>query len=139
MGQYQHGRSPHPTNGHENKLAKKALKIWKNNIIWKGETEELIQLKKLIKLWEKYQKERNQTQKGLSFRKTGKYTSQRHETAKQEGKITAGKAAKIISKSVGEKVLAKDIKKFSTEWHHSGFFKNGMGKTWFFSPKEIEI
>ena len=73
----------------------------------------------------------------LSFEQTGKYTSERHERAVQSGKLTAGQAAKIISKITGEKVSAKQLKQYSTEWHHSGFYSKGMGKTYFFTDEQI--
>ena len=75
---------------------------------------------------------------GLSFERTGIYTSEGHENAKRRGMKTAGEAAKIISKRTGKKVGAKDIRKWADEWHHSGFYKGKMGKTWFFNESKIE-
>jgi hypothetical protein len=86
----------------------------------------------------------------LSIEQTGKHTSQRHQQAIEEGKLTAGQAAKKLSKATGQKVLAKQLIQlyelhfgYNPEWHHSGFYKGGsgkstMGKTWFFSECEIE-
>lgn len=78
----------------------------------------------------------------LSINETGKYTSERHEKAKQSGKLTAGEAARLISKITGEKILASDIKSLATEWHHSGFYKKNdratMGKTYFFTQEQTE-
>ena len=76
---------------------------------------------------------------GLSFEITGKYTSERHEAAKRAGKFTAGDAAILLSKKLGKKILANNIKPYSKEWHHSGFYAGGMGKTWFFSQDEINF
>ena len=85
---------------------------------------------------------------GLSTLITGKYTSVRHEKAKLSGKITAGEAAKILSKSLNIKVSAKEIVNAfkllngtEPEWHHAGFYKGStgstMGRTFFFSNDEI--
>jgi hypothetical protein len=68
--------------------------------------------------------------------------SNSHIYAKECGKITAGEAAKILSKKFAIKILAKDIKPLSTEWHHSGAFKgnNGTlaGKTYFFTKEQVD-
>lgn len=77
---------------------------------------------------------------GLSVEYTGKYTSDRHEQAKQDGKLTAGETAKLLNKNFKPetKITAAELKPFATEWHHSGFYKGGngstMGRTYFFSP-----
>lgn len=85
----------------------------------------------------------------LSHEYTGKYTSANHEAAIQSGRLTAGEAAKIISKQIGKKVLAKQVlasyralNGFDPEWHHSGFYSNGsrkkvMGRTWFLEDAEV--
>lgn len=76
-----------------------------------------------------------------------KYVSERHHYASQT-KLTAGQAAKIISKEINLKVSARDlVNKYveihgcEPEWHHSGHFKaNGrsrMGRTFFFTDNEI--
>lgn len=73
---------------------------------------------------------------------SGKFVSENHYKAKQEGKLTAGEAAKIISKRTGKKYLAKDIIPLCTEWHHSGLYKKEkkfvMGKTWFITKEHVE-
>ena len=80
---------------------------------------------------------------------TNKVVSERHYYASLH-KLTAGEAAKDLSKVVGKKVSAKDIKELYTEqfgkemeWHHSGFYKgkygNTMGRTFFISKDELEI
>ena len=86
---------------------------------------------------------------GLSVSVTGKYTSVRHERAKIEGKLTAGEAAKIISKELKIKLSAAELIEVYKllhngrlpEWHHSGFYKKGrkstMGKTYFFDESDI--
>lgn len=80
----------------------------------------------------------------LSTAYTGKYTSERHESAKQSGKLTAGEVAKLINKRFKPepKVTASELRPFATEWHHSGFYKSHcrstMGKTWFFDAEIFE-
>ncbi len=77
-----------------------------------------------------------------------KCVSERHYAASQE-KLTAGEAAKYITKRVGSKVLAKDVKCLylthygrEPEWHHSGFYQGGrgktMGRTFFLSEEEAQ-
>lgn len=79
---------------------------------------------------------------------TNKVVSERHYYTSQT-KLTAGEAAKAISKHTGKKVLAKDVKELyqvrygrEAEWHHSGFYRdnNGktMGRTFFLSGEEVE-
>lgn len=79
---------------------------------------------------------------GLSYAYTGKYTSDRHEAALRNGKLTAGQMAKKLSKELGRKIYANDIKEYADEWHHSGFYKgrNGrtMGRTYFFNESSLE-
>lgn len=77
------------------------------------------------------------TEIGLS----NKYVSERHVYASQE-KLTAGEAAKKISKALKLKVSAKEVQEHCHEWHHSGFYKSGgkstMGRTWFISYEEVD-
>lgn len=80
---------------------------------------------------------------------TEKVVSEKHYYASQS-KYTAGSAAKIISKEIGQKVLAKElvhayklINGRDPEWHHSGFYKpkgksSTMGRTFFFSEEDID-
>lgn len=83
-------------------------------------------------------------QLGLS----SKCVSERHYKASYE-KMTAGEAAKYITKRVGRKVLAKDVKALymthygrEPEWHHSGFYRGvsgkTMGRTFFLSDEEAQ-
>ena len=79
---------------------------------------------------------------------TDKVVSERHYYASKT-KQTAGESAKLITKSVGIKISAKDLKSLyklrygcNMEWHHSGFF-NGtsgqtMGRTYFISPESTK-
>ena len=88
---------------------------------------------------------------GLSVAVTGKHTSVRHELAKLNGRLTAGEAAKVLSKSLKIKVLAKEVTAAyevltgrEPEWHHAGFYKgrNGrstMGRTFFFTDEHVEM
>ena len=77
-----------------------------------------------------------------------KCVSERHVYASSR-KMTAGNAAKKLTKLVGSKVLAADIKELylmyyhrEAEWHHSGFYNDGsgktMGRTFFISEEEVQ-
>lgn len=77
-----------------------------------------------------------------------KCVSKRHYAASQV-KLTAGEAAKYITKQTGKKVLAKDVKSLymthygrEPEWHHSGFYTGGngktMGRTFFLTEEEAQ-
>ena len=77
-----------------------------------------------------------------------KCVSERHIYASSR-KLTAGEAAKKLTKLVGSKVLAADIKELyqmyyhcEAEWHHSGFYKGNsgrtMGRTFFISDEEVQ-
>ena len=83
-------------------------------------------------------------QTGLS----SKCVSERHIYASRN-KLTAGDAAKRMGKALGTKVLAKDVKELyqlqynrEAEWHHSGFYQGGsgrtMGRTFFVSEEEVQ-
>ncbi len=83
----------------------------------------------------------------MALSSSGKKVSERHEIASQTKK-TAGQAATILKKN-GITVTAKSLienyalfYKSYPEWHHSGFYKKGskstMGKTYFFTQKEID-
>ena len=75
---------------------------------------------------------------------TNKVVSERHYIASQTN-LTAGQAAKFITKAVKKNISAKEVRllyeiyfKCDMEWHHSGFCKgstgNTMGRTYFISP-----
>lgn len=93
----------------------------------------------------------NENGGGLSVAVTGKYTSIRHERAKIDGKLTAGEAAKYISKQLKVKISAKELvvgfkllNGREPEWHHAGFYKNSsrksiMGRTFFFDDSDVEM
>jgi hypothetical protein len=91
----------------------------------------------------------NETGGGLAVNITGKYVSNRHAIAKESGKLTAGEAAKILSKILNIKISAKElvagyklINGCEPEWHHAGFYKGNhgstMGRTFFFTNEQIE-
>lgn len=76
-----------------------------------------------------------------------KCVSERHFYASQT-KLTAGEAAKVISKNTGKKVLANDVKALfkahygrEAEWHHSGFYNGSqgrtMGRTFFLDEEQV--
>jgi hypothetical protein len=93
----------------------------------------------------------NENGGGLSHSVTGKYTSVRHERAKIDGKLTAGEAAKYLTKELSVKILAKELVEAykilegkEPEWHHAGFYKNSkkkstMGRTFFFTDSDIQL
>lgn len=79
---------------------------------------------------------------------THKVVSERHYLASQT-QLTAGEAAKFITKTIGKKVTAKELKDMyedlfgcNMEWHHSGFYRGDSGKrmgvTYFISPKDTQ-
>jgi hypothetical protein len=78
-----------------------------------------------------------------------KVVSERHFIASQT-KLTAGEAAKKLSKLLKFKISAKEIiagyKNLNgrdPEWHHSGFYKSAkgstMGRTFFFDENDIQF
>jgi len=84
------------------------------------------------------EKKKGQNKMALSIETTGLYTSQNHQQAREEGKLTAGELSKILSKKFFIKITASELKDYATEWHHSGFYKPSgnhkkiMGRTFFF-------
>jgi len=55
------------------------------------------------------------------------------------GRLTAGQAAKLLSKRLGRKVTAKQIEPLAVEFHHAGRFGNHKAKRiFFFSQAELE-
>ena len=68
--------------------------------------------------------------------------SNRHlEARADDSKLTAGEAAKELSKMLNKKILAKDVQPLLTEWHHAGLFYNKFtkkmsGKKVYFAKRE---
>lgn len=59
--------------------------------------------------------------------------------AQKEGRMTAGQAAKKLSKRLGRKITAKEIEPLATEYHHAGRFgKHQAKRVFFFSQNEID-
>lgn len=57
----------------------------------------------------------------------------------QEGGLTAGQAAKMLSRRLGVKILAKELEPLTKEYHHAGRFgKNQARRVFFFTPKEVD-
>lgn len=56
--------------------------------------------------------------------------------AKEDGRLTAGQAAKLLSKRLGVKLLAKQIEPLAVEFHHAGRFGNRQAKRVFFFTRE---
>lgn len=59
--------------------------------------------------------------------------------AQEEGRLTAGQAAKLLTKRLGRKITARQIEPLATEFHHAGRFDNRKAKrVFFFSPEEVD-
>jgi hypothetical protein len=59
--------------------------------------------------------------------------------AKAQGRMTAGEAAKLLSKKFACKITARQIEPLATEFHHAGRFGNDKAKrVFFFSPEELD-
>jgi len=59
--------------------------------------------------------------------------------AQSAGRMTAGQAAKVLSKRLGRKITAKEIEPLAVEFHHAGRFGNHKAKrVFFFSESELE-
>jgi len=59
--------------------------------------------------------------------------------AQAAGRLTAGQAAKVLSKRLGRKITAKEIEPLAHEFHHAGRFGNNKAKrVFFFSDSELE-
>ncbi len=56
--------------------------------------------------------------------------------AQEQGKMTAGEAAKVLTKRFGTKILASDIEPLAVEFHHAGRFGNNKAKRIFFFSDE---
>ena len=69
------------------------------------------------------------------------FASNRHVAAKNDpGKLTLGTACQILKNATGLDVkLIKHIltENFDLEWHHSGSFSKGMGKTYFINTTQF--
>ena len=60
-------------------------------------------------------------------------------TAQDAGRLTAGEAAKLLSKRFGLKIKAKQIEPLASEFHHAGRFgRNQAKRVFFFSPEQVE-
>lgn len=59
--------------------------------------------------------------------------------ASEAGRLTAGQAARALSKRLGRKILAKEIEPLATEFHHAGRFGGDKAKrVFFFAAEEVE-
>jgi hypothetical protein len=59
--------------------------------------------------------------------------------AQSAGRLTAGQAAKWLSKRLGRKITAKEIEPLAVEFHHAGRFGNNKAKrVFFFSEAELD-
>nr|WP_295866616.1 hypothetical protein [uncultured Chitinophaga sp.] len=68
--------------------------------------------------------------------------SENYQEAEEKGLLKAGDVARILTKKFNEKISAKELTPFATEWHHAGVFKAGNTlkgrKIYFFSPAAVE-
>ncbi|WP_212003336.1 hypothetical protein [Chitinophaga sp. HK235] len=68
--------------------------------------------------------------------------SENYQDAEAKGLLKAGAAAQLLSKKFNEKITAKELEPFSTEWHHAGIFKSGHSlkgkRVHFFSAADLE-
>jgi hypothetical protein len=59
--------------------------------------------------------------------------------AQSAGRLTAGQAAKVLSKRLGQKITGKNIEPLAVEFHHAGRFgKHQAKRVFFFSEAELE-
>lgn len=59
--------------------------------------------------------------------------------AQEAGRLTAGQAARALTKRFGRKITAREIEPLAREFHHAGRFGRRQAKrVFFFSPAEIE-
>ena len=58
--------------------------------------------------------------------------------AEAAGHLTAGQAAKLLSKRLGRKILAKELEPLADEFHHAGrFSKRQARRVFFFTEEEL--
>lgn len=80
-----------------------------------------------------YQLKLNQNSNGggLAHNITGRYESNRNALARlDDTKRTSGEVAKSLRK-LGYNYKASEIKVVFEEWHHTGFYSKGMGRTYY--------
>jgi hypothetical protein len=59
--------------------------------------------------------------------------------ARAAGRLTAGQAAKLLSRRLGRKITAKQIEPLAVEFHHAGRFgQHRARRVFFFSESELE-
>lgn len=68
--------------------------------------------------------------------------SDNYQDAEEKGLLKAGAVAQLLSKKFNEKIVARELEVFATEWHHAGIFKAGQAlkgkRVYFFSAAGIE-
>jgi hypothetical protein len=58
--------------------------------------------------------------------------------ARAAGRLTAGQAAKLLSKRFGRKITAKQVEPLAVEFHHAGRFgANKARRVFFFAPDQL--
>lgn len=67
--------------------------------------------------------------------------SENYQDAEDKQLLKAGEAAALLSKKFNEKISAKEIAIFASEWHHAGVFKSGDGlkgkRVYFFKEADL--
>lgn len=67
--------------------------------------------------------------------------SENYQDAEDKQLLKAGEVAALLSKKFNNKISAKEIEPFASEWHHAGVFKSGNGlkgrRVYFFREADI--
>lgn len=68
--------------------------------------------------------------------------SENYQDAEDKQLLKAGEVAGLLSKKFNNKISAKEIEAFASEWHHAGVFKSGNGlkgrRVYFFKEADIK-
>jgi hypothetical protein len=68
--------------------------------------------------------------------------SENYQDAEGKGLLKAGDVARLLTKKFNEKISAKELTPFASEWHHAGVFKASNAlkgkRVYFFSPAAVE-
>ncbi|PWV54513.1 hypothetical protein C7475_1021273 [Chitinophaga sp. S165] len=67
--------------------------------------------------------------------------SENYQDAEDKQLLKAGEVAALLSKKFNNKISAKEIEIFASEWHHAGVFKSGNGlkgrRVYFFKEADV--
>jgi hypothetical protein len=68
--------------------------------------------------------------------------SENYQDAEDKQLLKAGEVATLLSKKFNNKISAKEIEVFASEWHHAGVFKSGNGlkgrRVYFFKEADVD-